>query len=96
MDNQPPKDMSFTPERAKEVIDALESRGAKRDCPRCGYHQFNLEPGYFVQIIQKSPTNIELGGSGIASAIITCQRCGYIMQHAIGALGLLPKRQEGE
>jgi hypothetical protein len=76
-----------------KIIKALADRGAKLPCPRCGNDAFTLLDGHFNQIIQDEPKGIVLGGRTIPSIIIACKRCGYLSQHALGVLGLLPKEE---
>jgi hypothetical protein len=33
------------------------------------------------------------GGQTVPAAAIVCNRCGFLSQHALGALGLLPKNE---
>jgi predicted nucleic-acid-binding Zn-ribbon protein len=83
--------MQTLPEEQKQkIIKALEDRGAKLPCPRCGNKNFILMDGYFNQTIQVDLNGMVLGGPSIPSVVIACSRCGYLSQHAIGVLGLLP------
>jgi ribosomal protein L37E len=75
------------------IIKALSERGANLPCPRCGNNAFTLLDGYFNQVIQDEPKGIVLGGRTIPSIVVACKRCGYLSQHAIGVLGLLPKEE---
>lgn len=79
-------------EKKQEIIKALEERGAKLPCPRCGNNSFNLLDGYFNQTIQTNLKGMTLGGPSIPSVVVACNRCGYLSQHALGTLGLLPKK----
>jgi len=79
-------------EKKQEIIKALEERGAKLPCPRCGNNSFNLLDGYFNQTIQTDLKGMVLGGPSIPSVVVACNRCGYLSQHALGTLGLLPKK----
>lgn len=81
-------------EQKKIIIKKLEEKGAKLPCPRCGSKQFTLLDGYFIQPIQ-SPISrsFVIGGPAVPSIVTACNNCGFISQHAIGVLGLLP---EGE
>lgn len=81
-------------ERIDEIIKTLEKRRATRPCPRCGNRDFTIESGYFNQPIQSDLKGLSIGGRSIPSAIVICIKCGYISQHALGVLGLLPR--EGE
>lgn len=78
----------------QQIIKALDERGAKLPCPRCGNNNFTLLDGYFNQTIQTELKGMVIGGPSIPSVVVACNRCGFLSQHAIGALGLLPK--EGE
>jgi ribosomal protein L37E len=80
--------------RKDGIIKALTDRGANLPCPRCGNNTFTLLDGYFNQVIQEDPKGIVLGGRTIPSAVIACNRCGYLSQHALGTLGMLPKDED--
>ena len=75
----------------QRIIQALEERGAKLPCPRCGNQQFTLVDGYFNQTVQTELKGMVIGGPSVPSVVVVCTRCGYMSQHALGALGLLPK-----
>jgi len=81
----------LTQEQKDKIIKALTDRGAKLPCPRCGNDSFTLLDGYFNQIIQTELKGIVLGGRAIPSIVVACNRCGYLSQHALGVLGLLPR-----
>ena len=83
-------------DRKKEIVKALEDRGAKLPCPRCGNQQFTLLDGYFNQSIQMELKGMVLGGPSIPSVVIACNKCGFLSQHALGALGLLPREEVGK
>ena len=80
-------------ERKKEIVKALEERGAKLPCPRCANQSFTLLEGYFNQPIQFDLKGMVIGGPTIPSIVIACSRCGFLSQHALGALGLLPREE---
>ncbi len=84
----------FSQEQKDKIIRALESRGAKQPCPRCGNNNFTLVDGYFNQPIQTELAGLVIGGPSIPSIVVVCTRCGFMSQHALGVLGLLP--QEGK
>lgn len=74
---------------------ALQNAGVRSDCPMCGKNQWVLADGYFNHHIQNQVTGgLVLGGPIIPAAAIICGNCGFISQHALGALGLLPKSEE--
>ena len=80
-------------EQKQRIIKALEDRGAKLPCPRCGNNSFVLLDGYFNQTMQSELKGIVIGGPSVPSVVVACNRCGYLSQHALGALGLLPKEE---
>ena len=80
----------------KEIVQRLESKGAKRPCPRCNNSQFTLMDGYVVHPVQSSIDSLTIGGRNVPAIVVFCTQCGYMAQHALGALGLLPVRKEGK
>jgi len=78
-------------EEKQKIIRALDERGANLPCPRCGNESFTLAGGYFHQGIQTDPQVNLIGGPSIPSVVVICNQCGYLSQHALGALGLLSK-----
>ncbi len=64
----------LTQEKKKEIIETLEKRGATRECPRCGKNQYTLLDGYFNQTIQHDLKMVALGGAGVPSVILICNR----------------------
>jgi hypothetical protein len=84
----------WTEEYKNRIVRALIDRGAHMPCPRCGNKGFTLLDGYFAQPVQTELGSIALGGPTIPSIVMVCTQCGFISQHALGALGLLPKEDE--
>ena len=80
----------------KQIADALQRKGAARPCPRCGNNSWILADGYFNNPIQVQVGALVIGGPSIPSVVVVCSNCGFISQHALGALGLLPQKPEGE
>lgn len=80
-------------EKKQEIIKALEERGVKLPCPRCGNEDFTLFDGYFNQPLQAHFKGMALGGLSVPSVVVACTRCGYLSQHALGALGLLHREE---
>lgn len=83
-------------EEKRKIIAALEERGATLPCPRCGNNAFTLLDGYLNQTIQKELKGIVIGGPSVPTIVITCKRCGFLSQHALGILGLLPEELQRE
>lgn len=80
--------------RKQEIIAKLLEREAKLPCPRCGNNNFSIVDGYFSDTIQANLGVYTLGGLSIPTAGVVCNRCGFLSQHALGSLDLLPKEPE--
>jgi hypothetical protein len=80
----------ITADRREEIVTALKARGVKLPCPRCDNESFTLLEGYFVQPIQTETKDIFVGGPTLTvpSVVSVCNQCGFISQHALGALGV--------
>lgn len=73
------------------IVKTLTDRGAIRPCPRCGRPDFSLAPGLFSHPLQYKVSSLNLGGQNIPVAVVVCNNCGYLSEHALGTLGLLGK-----
>ena len=79
-------------EQKHRIVEALEAAGAKLPCPRCSTNSFTLLDGYFNQPLQgELGGGVVFGGPNVPSVVVVCTRCGYLSQHALGVLRLLPK-----
>jgi ribosomal protein S27AE len=82
----------FSEEQKRQIVDALEKHGVLYPCPRCGKSTFELLDGYFNQPIQAELGRFVLGGEAVPSLVTVCTNCGFLSQHALGVLGLLPEQ----
>jgi len=89
-----PRPQELSQAQKEIIINTLRDKGVKLPCPRCGRNSFQLLGGYFNQTLQTELAGLVLGGPSIPSAIVVCTNCGYLSQHALGALGLLPKEED--
>ena len=85
---------SISDVQKQKVLEALDKAGANLPCPRCGNGHFSLVDGYFNHPIQTSLGGLVIGGPSVPSVVVVCNQCGFISQHALGALNLLPKQPE--
>jgi len=74
----------------EKIIKALQDRFVNHGCPRCGNQSFSLFEGYVNHPLQEKLKNMVLGGPTIPAVVTVCTRCGFLSEHALGALGLLP------
>lgn len=86
----------WSEEQKRKIIRRLFEVGARAPCPRCGKQSFTVPDGYFNQAIQMQMGGIVLGGPTMPSIVVVCTQCGFMSQHALGALGMLPKEGEDE
>lgn len=77
-----------------QIIGILDGRfrrnGRTVICPMCSNNTFTISDAYISNSLQDDFQNIVLGGPAIPSIAIICNVCGFISQHALGALGLMP------
>ena len=90
----------FSKDKKKELIQVLEARlsqnKTKLKCPMCSNRNFTIADAYLRNDLQPDIRNVNLGGPSIPAIAIICTNCGFISQHAIGALGLMPKEEEND
>jgi ribosomal protein S27AE len=84
----------LTDEKKADLIRVLSERlekYAKRSaCPMCGHGHFTIADAYLSNTLQSDFKLVNLGGPSIPSLAIICTNCGFISQHSLGILGLLP------
>ena len=84
----------LTQETKQEIISKLNERIQGLTCPMCHQHGFIIADGYFNNPIQDNLNSFNLGGASIPTTAIICSHCGFVSQHALGALGLLPHKSD--
>lgn len=75
------------PERSKRIVEALKGKGVTKPCPRCGHLHFGLVAESSIMIQSESGTFV-IGGPVVPTVIVACNNCGFVTQHALGALGI--------
>lgn len=90
----------FSNEKKQELVMALRERFEKTKaplkCPMCQNDHFTIADAYLRNDLQTEVGKLNLGGPSIPAIAIICSNCGFISQHALGFLNLLPKDGEGE
>lgn len=86
----------LTNEQKKKIADEISKRKNELTCPMCQNKKFIMADGYFNNGMQTDFGTFNLGGPSIPTIAIVCDNCGFVSQHALGVLGLLPKEEEEE
>jgi ribosomal protein S27AE len=76
-------------ERANQIIQALSKKGVTKPCPRCGHPHFSVVAETSIPI-NYNPMIIGGDTSVVPTVIVACSNCGFVTQHALGALGIAP------
>lgn len=74
-------------QRTEQIIKALTDKGVRLPCPRCGLSKFSFVGETLIQL-NSDPNVMRIGGPAVPAAIVACDNCGYITEHALGPLGL--------
>ena len=81
----------------EKIAGLLTEKGAVHPCHRCGRTSFTVLEGYSNLILQDDiGKGLVIGGPSVPVALVVCTNCGAITSHALGALGLLPQKEEGK
>lgn len=75
----------------QQIVDALKKKAPNLKCPACQSSEFIFVDGFFANDLQADLSRRQMGGMNIPTVPIVCKNCGYIMEFAVGSLGLLPK-----
>ncbi len=73
--------------RSNQIVQALKSKGVDKACPRCGGLHFGVVAETFLPI-NDGTGNAIIGGPVVPTVIVACKNCGFVTQHALGALGI--------
>lgn len=84
--------------RENKIIDALNDKGVNLPCPRCSTSSFSIL-GESEMEVKALPS--KSGGllsqalfshKTVSTVLLSCDNCGYILQHAQAPLGILQRR----
>jgi len=78
----------------RELDARLEREGKKMACPMCGHKHLGFADGAHINLLQDDIDALRLSGQNIPAVVIICVNCGFMSQHAIGALIPLDKWRE--
>lgn len=81
----------------EKIAKILTEKGATNSCHRCNSNQFSVLEGYSNLILHDDiGKGLVIGGPSVPVTLVACNNCGAITSHALGALDLLPKEEEGK
>lgn len=63
-------------------------------CPICQNNELTMAGGYFANDIQNDLISRKIGTKNIPTVPVVCKKCGFVMEFAAGALGILPEKSE--
>lgn len=81
-----------------KFIEKLNEKMAGRNlpnCPYCGGTNFSVTDSVASILIGKDLSSISIGPS-IPAGVVVCTNCGHIDLFALGALGLLPQKEDSD
>lgn len=82
-------------EKKKQIVDRIYERMGPAKCPMCNNTRFSLVNGYLTSNIQSDYRSIVIGsGQLIPTVAIVCTRCGFVSEHAVGALDLFEENEK--
>lgn len=80
----------------QKIIDTLKSKAGDFQCPICRSKNFSLNDGYFAHDLQANLKERVIGGRNIPTIPVVCTQCGYMLEFAVGTLGLLPDKEQSQ
>ena len=86
----------LTDQQKQDIVNRIREKAPNLQCPMCKTKAFSLADGYFVNTMQSDFNSLSLGGQAIPTVAIICNNCGFVSQHAVGSLGLLPKENKNQ
>lgn len=81
---------------SEKFIDRVSNQMTKKPfppCRFCGGNSFTTTDSMATILIGKDLDTVSLGPS-IPAGMVICKKCGHIEFFALGALGMLPEKEE--
>jgi hypothetical protein len=75
----------------QEIIRKVEQL-TDRKCPMGPHSNWLVMDGYSTVPVQPNTIQTVLGGAQLPCATLVCRECGYVVQFALGILGLLKEQ----
>ena len=79
-----------------EIKEQLIKKVGQLCCPMCSKNDFAISDAFLVNKLQIDLTTLTYDAINTAIPTIgfVCTNCGFLSQHALGVLGVLPKNNE--
>jgi hypothetical protein len=81
-------------EEATRIATVLRERAALGPCPRCGKADWG-GPVYGSSPMENVVNRRAFMGPFLATVKIICQNCGFLSEHGLIVLGLVPEAEQG-
>ena len=87
-------DRNIIPEKFRlKISHELKKRNVTK-CPMCGESKFVVADTYTVNNLYSDIDDVGSSARTLPCALMICANCGYISQHALGALGLMQEAKD--
>lgn len=80
--------MSLTDRQRRTIMESLQSKGVRLQCPMCGNNNWTLADDLVIGTAFTLGGGMALGGAHIPMCQLVCNTCGFVSHHAVGALGI--------
>ena len=74
----------------QKIANVMNTKIQNVVCPMCHNKNFAIADGYFHNYLQSNMDGFNFDKPVIPTASIVCLECGFVSQHALGVLNLLP------
>jgi predicted nucleic-acid-binding Zn-ribbon protein len=81
--------------RSERIVETLKERGAVKPCPRCGTERFEVVAETSV-VMPGGVPNSPREDRFVPVVMIACKNCGWLSQHALVALGMMPEGYDAD
>ncbi len=79
--------------RRLEIAAKLKIKGVKEPCPRCKHSTFGIQ-GESAIVLEERNRRDSSTVEAIPVMVLACNNCGYITEHALGTIDLMPTPEE--
>ncbi|WP_343626578.1 hypothetical protein [Flavobacterium lindanitolerans] len=87
----PQQQTSLSEQELLRIMQKMNELLPNLSCPMCKNSDFVIAEGYFNNPLQFKLPDLSIGGRSIPTIGIICQNCGFVSQHALKTINLLPQ-----